>query len=135
MNEKIIYKERKKICEISVVDRRVNTDYSYRETWEEKNGWFRKPTIRHNIYTKWTCSSYVNTYTEEFILSSKMNDGRNYFLIEKNVVYYRPYVYVVFDSKNISSFMKYFDTFEEAKEWAENFVSENALEEKLIKIS
>lgn len=133
--ESIVYKQIDKVCEIRVVDKRP-TDYQYMKTYSEKC-WLRKPVVYEDVFIKvnggYEAGSYVDVYTREDILAYKRSDGTPTYLIEENIVYDKPYVYVRFDSKHIDRYCKYFNNFTSAKLWAEDFVQKNKFDEKLIK--
>jgi hypothetical protein len=141
INETILYKQINKVCEIRIVDKRP-TDYQYMKTYTEKR-WLRKPIVYEDVFIidndggydgLYEGGSYTSIYTREDILAYKRSDGSSTYLIEENIVYYRPYVYIRFDSENVDGYCKYFDTFEEARLWTEDFVQKNKFDEKLIKL-
>lgn len=136
-NESIIYKQIDKVCEISVVDKRLASGYQYYKEFRESR-FLRSPIIYRNVFIRFFSScdggTYTEIYTREKLLSYKLSDGRSEYIIDEfNDVYYRPYVYVKFDSKHIDGHTKYFDTFEDAKIWTEEFIQKYGFDKILIK--
>ena len=136
-NESIIYKQIDKVCEISVVDKRLASGYQYYKEFRESR-FLRSPIIYRNVFIRFFSScdggAHVEIYTREKLLSYKLSDGRSEYIIDGfNDVYHRPCVYIKFDSNHIDGHAKYFDTFEDAKIWTEEFIQNNGLDKKLIK--
>jgi hypothetical protein len=136
-NQSIEYKRIEKVSQIRVVDKRVNTEYKWYDTYEKRKCFGRKET-KSNIFVSimggYEGGSFEYFNTKEDILEYKLDDGRDKYMIENNVVYHRPYVCVSFDSKHIDGHTMYFNTFNEAKLWAETFIVDNGFSEKLIQI-
>jgi hypothetical protein len=136
MSETITYKQIDKICEIKVVDKRPSTDYKYYPLYEESRGWLRKPIIHNDVYVSiygGMDGCYEEIYKKEDILKYTIYDNSSTYIIEDNIVYYRPFVHIKFDSKHINGHTKYFYSFDEAKNWASEFILKNGLDSKLIK--
>lgn len=132
----ITYKQIDKVCEVQVSDKKKLSEYEYYSTYKEKRI-FRMPLIHHDVFVVTYCyDSYTDStvFTKEDLLNIKLEEGISRYLLEENIVYARPFVYIKFGTDNITSFIKYFETFEEAQEWAKNFVFDNHLDKKLIKM-
>lgn len=133
----IFYKQVDKVCEIQVIDKRKKPQYQYYSTYKEKRT-FKRALIHQDIFIMndyYGLSKYAipDIYTKEDILNIKCQGDCSKYLIEGNIVYSRPCVYLKFALENISSHTIYFDTFQEAQDWARNFILNNHLGNQLIK--
>lgn len=137
----ITYKLPHTIVQIRVADKRPVGGYEYFHEYKVSRGWFRSPKIYNHVFVSevggyfgGSSTTCINTLGQ--ILEYKTTDGlKSKYLVQNNILYYRPCVTVTFANKKVDSTTKEFDTFEEASEWAKKVIEDNELSNTLIEFN
>lgn len=125
------------IVEIIIHDKHIKRDYTFVKSHLEKKRFWRKEKYveDHFLYIEYDYESkYKHKLSREKILSEKDNYNNQAYLIENNIVYYRPTIILIFGKKGVSNFIKTFKTLEHCQIWVDNLLVKNNLDTKIIKL-
>lgn len=126
---KKIYFKSKKITSVSIIDKSLNSNYEYRDKYKERFlVFFGK--------THYNCFLDIEYYYDDITIVTPENILKNEnLMIENNIVYYKPKVILTFSDREVTTFTKYFNTFNQAYDWAKKIIEKAGISDKLIEIN
>lgn len=125
---KKIYFKSKKITSVSIIDKSLNSNYEYRDKYKERFlVFFGK--------THYNCFLDIEYYYDDITIVTPENILKNEnLMIENNIVYYKPKVILTFSDREVTTFTKYFNTFNQAYDWAKKMIETAGVSDNLIEL-
>ena len=131
------YKKIDDISEIKVVDKVLRDYYEYHEVYIDNQQKTHNNVVVRTYYYNNSGVKDAIIYPREAFLTEKDANDNPIYIIEKEKVYFCPFIEIIFNStsKNMGIYKKSFNSFEEACTWADNFIIGNNMTSKLIKFN